>query len=55
MLFIDPKELGGLHVTGRNDVTLGVVAGRSVPDARTRGVGRTMLHEHAVPSANQMS
>ena len=79
MHFIDPKELGGLHVIGRNDVTLGVVAGiyadirsgypqwaaiqsglfgtgrGAAPDARTRGVGRTMLHEHAVPSANQMS
>ena len=27
MHFIDPKELGGLHVIGRNHVTLGVVAG----------------------------
>jgi hypothetical protein len=25
MHFMDPKELGGLHVIGRNDVTLGVV------------------------------
>lgn len=41
MHFIDPKELGGLHVIGRNDVT--------------RGVGRSMLHEHVVPSANQLS
>jgi hypothetical protein len=140
MHFIDPKELGGLHVIGRNDVTLGVVAGiyadirsgypqwaaiqsglfgtdvsiipltaaehddRSLripysaqelrdaphrapgtamgrkeeanlfryygvgygaggpsagrgtaPDGHTCGGGRTMLHEHAVPSANQMS
>lgn len=98
MHFIDPEELGGLHVIGRNDVTLGVVAGiyadirsgypqwaaiqsglfgtdvsiiplsaakhgaagpsagrGAAPDARTRGVGRPMLHEHAVPSANQMS
>ena len=98
MHFIDPEELGGLHVIGRNDVTLGVVAGiyadirsgypsgrrsragcsaltvsiiplsaakhgaagpsagrGAAPDAHTRGVGRTMLHEHAVPSANQMS
>jgi hypothetical protein len=44
MHFIDPKELSGLRV-GRG----------AAPDARTRGVGRTMLHEHAVPSANQMS
>jgi hypothetical protein len=98
MHFIDPKELGGLHVIGRNDVTLGMVAGiyadvrsgypqwaairsglfgtdvsiirhygvgygaagpsagrGAPPDAHTRGVGRTMLHEHAMPSANQMS
>jgi hypothetical protein len=27
MHFMDPKELGGLHVIGRNDVTLGVVEG----------------------------
>jgi hypothetical protein len=44
MHFIDPKELSGLRV-GRG----------AAPDARTRGVGRTMLHEHAVPPANQMS
>lgn len=140
MHFMDPKELGGLHVIGRNDVTLGVVEGifadirsgypqwaaiqsglfgtdvsiipltaaehddrslripysvqevrdaphRAVgtamsrkeeanlfrhygvgygsagasagkaasPGGRTRGVGRTMLHEYAVSSANQMS
>lgn len=140
MHFIDPNELGGLHVIGGNDVTLGLVAGiyadtrsgypqwaaiqsglfgtdasiiplsaaehddRSIrilysaqelrdaphrtpgtamgrkqeanlfrhygvgygaagpsagrgaaPDAHTRRVGRTMLREHAVPSANQMS
>ena len=39
MHFTDPKELGGLRVIGR----------------AARGVGRSMLHEHAVPSANQMS
>lgn len=77
MHFIDPRELGGLHVIGRNDVTLGLVAGiyadirngypqraaiqsaqelrGAAPDAHTRGVGRPTLHEHAVPSANQMS
>jgi hypothetical protein len=27
MLFMDPGELGGLHVIGRNDVALGVVEG----------------------------
>jgi hypothetical protein len=27
MHFMDPRELGGLHVVGRDDVTLGVVEG----------------------------
>ncbi|HEY1698549.1 MAG TPA: hypothetical protein VGG75_02370 [Trebonia sp.] len=27
MHFMDPRELGGLHVIGRNDVALGVVEG----------------------------
>ena len=27
MYFMDPKELDGLHVIGRNDVTIGVVEG----------------------------
>jgi hypothetical protein len=39
MHFTDPRELGGLRVIGR----------------AARGAGRTMLHEHAVPSANQVS
>ena len=38
MHFTDPNELGGLHVIGRNDVTLGVV----------------MLHKCAVSPTNQM-
>ena len=44
MHFIDPNEQGGLHV-GRG----------AALDARTRGVGRTVLHEHAASSANQKS
>ena len=27
MYFMDPEELDGLHVIGRNDVTIGVVEG----------------------------
>ena len=68
MHFIDPEELGGPHVIGRKEeanlfrhygvgyAAAGPSAGRgAAPDAHTRGVGPTMLHEHAVPSANQMS
>lgn len=34
MHFTDPEELDGLHVIGRNDVTLGVVEG-SYADIRS--------------------
>jgi hypothetical protein len=42
MHFMDPKELGGLHVIGRNDATLGVA-------------NLFRQHKYAVPPANQMS
>lgn len=34
MLFTDPRELGGLHVVGRNDVTFGVVQDAMSPANR---------------------
>jgi hypothetical protein len=60
MHFMDPDELDGLHVIGRNDVTLGVVdgtyAGRAASSGgHARGVGRIRLHRYAVSSANRMS
>jgi hypothetical protein len=42
MRFMDPKDLGGLHVIGRNDATL--------------GVGNLFRQrKYAVSPANQMS
>jgi hypothetical protein len=68
MHFMDPKELGGLHVIGRNNAALGVVEGiyadirsgypqwaAASPGGGIPGVGRTMLHTYAAASANQMS
>jgi hypothetical protein len=67
MHFTDPKELGGLPVIDRNDVTLGVLEGvhaeirsgyprRAAPPAGHAGAaGRTMLHRYAGSPAKQMS
>jgi hypothetical protein len=59
MHFTDPKELGGLQVIDRNDVTLGVVEGVyadiSPPAGHTGAASRSILHQYAASSAKQMS
>ena len=72
MHFIDPKELGGLHVIGRKDVTPLSAAERDDRSLRIPYSAQELrdaphrtpvpaewavpcLHEHAMPSANQMS
>jgi hypothetical protein len=57
MHFTDPIELGGRHVIGRNDVTLGVVEGiyADIRSGYPQWAGRTIPHRYAVSSANRMS
>lgn len=65
MHFMDRKELGSLHVIGRNDVTLGVIDGiyagirsgypqRAAIQSGLFGPDVSLLHKCAASPANQM-